>query len=176
MKNEETKYVRWLAPRQSGNSPALQCWVWSPERAKSRRDDRGFCRPSGIWLHARSGSQRSSAGLFSKNETVPRLANNAISMSPREALWRCGRHSCLPVRAAFQSPVGKTPDWKVRRTGRLEGLPYDFGTVISPRREASWSAPVLWRFGRSAGAVAGLKWRFFEKNRPKSVGQGPSGE
>ncbi len=37
--------IRSLAPRHFENSPALQCWVSSPQRSKSRRDESRFCRP-----------------------------------------------------------------------------------------------------------------------------------
>ena len=188
MMNEETKYVRWLAPRQSGNSPALQCWVWSPQRAKSRRDDRRFCRPSGTWLHARSGSQRSSAGLFSKDETVSRLANNAISMSRREASWSA------PVLWRFEKPPGAVAGLKPGLRNRTGARPPS-GAVFralaeNPRaRKCSkgscpYCAQDAGREGAASHARGGrapnfrirVKWRFYGKNELKSIGQGSSGE
>jgi len=84
-----------------------------------------------------------------------------------------GRHSCLPVGATFQSPPG--PDWKLRRTGRLEGLPLEIGRFRSGKatpgartaRPQSWPKATAAAFrcfggGRDARAprVAASNTRF----------------
>ncbi len=65
--------------RSSENSPALQCWVCGGETASLGGTAEKFFRPCGTCGYARHGSQRSSAGLFSKNQSTPKLATNRIS-------------------------------------------------------------------------------------------------
>jgi hypothetical protein len=72
---------------------------------------RNFPVPGGGWKTA--GTRR-----------LESLRYQTVGLPPQ------GGHSCLPVGATFESPVG-SPDWKVRGTRRLESLRYVAQTFLS---------------------------------------------
>ena len=128
-----------VAERRDENSPAFQCRVESPNKFKSRRDERSL-----------------------QNEIIGNHGNDMTSVQPSRWDWRpCASTPALKRRAivelsswdeqgnmAFQIGCGFGARWE-SGGGPPQSKTLARWPMANELREASWSAPALWRFGRA---------------------------